>query len=378
MFRFSLDLHDIDNPLTRLIVGKNSFINHAEDWGIYFLKPASPIMYGIVELHDFIMIYLVFIVFFVTFMLSIILKESTITESNDLKKFYKVRSLYNVKFNHHTTLETIWILVPSIILLTIAVPSFIILYAMDIIPSHDFSIKVVGHQWYWSYEYIMENIFLYDNMMDISVKTPHKEYEMLHRYSFDSYMIPSDELQSHQTRLLDTTNPLVIPVAKYASVTVTSCDVIHSFTVPSLGFKVDAVPGRLNTISMYVMELGHYYGQCSELCGVNHGFMPIEIYCVDMVGFSIYKAALASKIVTKDIVSTELDMLTKWQFLKVREDYINSCLEKLLITKKTQTIEKFIYYKRSIDVRFLKKVIAAGKVYENLNWNEGPAFKIKD
>ena len=377
MFRFSLDLHDLQNPLTRLIVGDKPSLNHYQDWAVYFMKPVSPIMYGIMELHDFIMVYLTFIVFFVTFMLTIILKESTITEDNELEKFYKVRSLYNVKFNHHTSLETIWILIPSLILLTIAIPSFIILYAMDIIPSHDFSIKVIGHQWYWSYEYIMENIFLYDALLDNKAVNPYKEHEILYRYSFDSYMIPGDELKSHQMRLLDTTNPLVIPVAKYASVTVTSSDVIHSFAVPALGIKIDAVPGRLNTVSMYIMELGHYYGQCSELCGVNHGFMPIEIYCVDMVGFSIYKAALASKIVTKDITSTQIDVYTKWQLLQLREDYINSCYEKAWETKQPQSIEKFIYYKRSIDVRFLEKVIAAGRVYEELNEGQS-AFKIED
>jgi len=377
MFRFDLDLHDIQNPLTRIIVGENSSINHAQDWGVYFLKPSSPIMYGIVELHDFIMVYLVFIVFFVTFMLGIILKDSTISEGSELTKFKKVRSLYNVKFDHHTNLETIWILIPSVILLTIAIPSFIILYAMDIIPSHDFSIKVVGHQWYWSYEYIMENVFSYDNMIDTSALKPYKDHEMLHRYSFDSYMIPSDELKFNQTRLLDTTNPLVLPIAKYASVTVTSSDVIHSFTVPSLGFKVDAVPGRLNTISMYIMELGHYYGQCSELCGVNHGFMPIEIYCVDMVGFSIYKAALASKIVTKDIASAQLDMFTKWHLTQLRKDYLNYCSEQAYITKKVQNVEKFIYYKGSLDARFLEKVMAADKIYSELNEGQS-ALKIED
>jgi heme/copper-type cytochrome/quinol oxidase subunit 2 len=134
--------------------------------------------------------------------------------------------------------------------------------------------------------------------------------EILYRYSFDSYMIPSEELKPSQTRLLETTNPLVIPLARYASVTVTSVDVIHSFAVPSLGIKIDAVPGRLNTVSMYIMELGHFYGQCSELCGVNHGFMPIEIYCVDMVGFAIYKAALSSSIVsTTDFIIKDVDTL---------------------------------------------------------------------
>lgn len=377
MFKFDLDLHDINNPLTRIIVGENSSVNHAKDWSVYFLKPASPIMYGIVELHDFIMVYLVFIVFFVTFMLGIILKESTISEDNELNKFYKVRSLYNVKFDHHTQLETIWILIPSIILLTIAIPSFIILYAMDIIPSHDFSIKVVGHQWYWSYEYIMENVFLYDNMIETNVVKPYKDHQMLNRYSFDSYMIPGDELKPNQVRLLDTTNPLVIPVAKYASVTVTSSDVIHSFTVPSLGFKVDAVPGRLNTISMYIMELGHYYGQCSELCGVNHGFMPIEIYCVDMVGFSIYKAALASKIVAKDVTSTQLDMFTKWHLIQLRQDYLNYCQDNIVKGAKTQSLSKFVYYKNSIDARFLEKVIAANDIYTKLNEGQS-ALKIED
>ena len=380
MFRFNLDLHDLQNPLTRLIVGeKPTFNYYQDDWGTYFMKPASPIMYGIMELHDFIMVYLVFIVFFVTFMLTIILKESTITEDNELNKFYKVRSLYNVKFNHHTLLETIWILVPSIILLTIAIPSFIILYAMDIIPSHDFSIKVIGHQWYWSYEYVMNNILLFNTNLDSDIinTNNNKEYQTLYRYSFDSYMIPGDELKSHQIRLLDTTNPLVIPVARYASVTVTASDVIHSFAVPALGIKIDAVPGRLNTVSLYIMELGHYYGQCSELCGVNHGFMPIEIYCVDLVGFSIYKAALASKIITKDIVDTNIDEFSKWNLLKLRKDYLDSCFENARKFKKSQDVTQYLYFKNSMDVRFLEKVIAANNAYEKVN-NGQSALKIEE
>nr|QFQ52402.1 cytochrome oxidase subunit 2 [Paramoeba aparasomata] len=329
MVNFELNFHDLKNPLTNLIIGNGDFHTFkSTDWSMYFIKPASPIMYGIIDLHDFIMVYLVFIVFFVTFMLLIILKESTISESCEFNKFNRVKSLYNVKFNHHTQLETIWIIVPSLILLTIAVPSFVILYAMDIIPSHAFSIKVVGHQWYWSYEYIMNNLYSLSPgsrsiNFNMESSSPHfrfkqnHEHELLYRYSFDSYMVPSEELEPGQTRLLDTTNPLVIPIARYASVTVTSVDVIHSFAVPSLGIKIDAVPGRLNTVSMYIMELGHFYGQCSELCGVNHGFMPIEIYCVDMAGFSIYKAALAAEIVSKeDIVSTCVDSLNRLKLLK--------------------------------------------------------------
>lgn len=366
MFKFTLDFHDYTNPLTRLIIGDQS-PNLYSDWTIYFMKPASPIMYGIVELHDFIMVYLVFIVLFVVLMLFFILKESTIFEYNEIQKYLKVKALYNIKFNHHSYLEALWIIIPSIILLTIAMPSFIILYAMNIIPSHDFSIKVIGHQWYWSYEYIMKNILFYDFIESVAENPLNKEHEILCRYSFDSYMIPNDELLKGQVRLLDTTNPLVVPVAKYASLTVTSSDVIHSFAVPSLGIKIDAVPGRLNTVSMYIMELGHYYGQCSELCGVNHGFMPIEIYCVDLVGFSIYKAALSAQIVTKDIVSDDIDFFTKWHLVYIRTDYMISLLEKAVELDQPQTVKKFIYYKWSIESRFLEKVIAANHVYELIN-----------
>ena len=376
MFRFSLDLHDFENPLTQLILGNNNYPTFkSDDWSLYFMKPASPIMYGIIDLHDFIMVYLVFIVFFVTFMLFVILKESTISESDEFQKFLRVRSLYNVKFNHHTKLETIWIIVPSIILLTIAVPSFIILYAMDIIPSHDFSIKVVGHQWYWSYEYIMNNMFVatsFEPFDDIAFGPKDFVDEMLHRYSFDSYMIPSEELKPSQTRLLETTNPLVIPLARYASVTVTSVDVIHSFAVPSLGIKIDAVPGRLNTVSMYIMELGHFYGQCSELCGVNHGFMPIEIYCVDMVGFAIYKAALASSIVsTNDFVIKEVDILAKVSLLLTHKHSLHSFNKLILLSGKNvddlviglKSIKE-LYWKRKVDLRFLEYVSAANVSFE--------------
>lgn len=347
------NLHDFTNPLTQIIVNKTQYAPAIEPWACYFNKPASPIMHGIIDLHDFIMIYLVFIVFFVIFMLSIILKESTIIGSNSIKQYYKVKSVYNIKFDHHTLLETIWIIIPSLILFTIAIPSFIILYAMDIIPDHDFSIKVIGHQWYWSYEYLMNNILFYNISTSTNGEYFYNEDEFLHRYSFDSYMIPTDELQfKHQLRLLDTTNPLVIPVGRYASLTITSTDVIHAFAVPALGIKVDAVPGRLNTVALYIMELGHYYGQCSELCGVNHGFMPIEIYCVDLVGFSIYKAALASKIIELDITSTEIDIYTKrgliaqyyWNFYITRSD------------------KHKIYFKRMEDYLFLTKITVAANL----------------
>jgi heme/copper-type cytochrome/quinol oxidase subunit 2 len=354
-FRFSIDLHDHTNILTKLIVGeKPSDSPWDSAWDVYFLKPASPLMYGLIDLHNFIMVYLVFIVFFVIFMLTIILNESTIVLNNEIKKFFQIKRLYNVRFDHHTVLETIWIVVPSLILLSIAVPSFTLLYAMDIIPEHDFSIKVIGHQWYWSYEYLMNNLLFYN------IKKPrsmlYSEVEFLHRYTFDSYMIATDELRfDHQIRLLDTTNPLVVPVGKYASLTITSTDVIHAFAVPALGIKVDAVPGRLNTVALYITEVGHYYGQCSELCGVNHGFMPIEIYCVDMVSFTIYKAALASKIVTKDLTVMEIDIAEKQHW--IRRYFMNFYYG--------GSKNHLIYFKRVNDYIFLNKVQIAANMDNN-------------
>lgn len=198
----------------------------------------------------------------------------------------------------------------------------------------------------------MENVLFVNNNNFFG----YEEEEFLHRYTFDSYMIPTDELRfDHQIRLLDTTNPLVIPVGKYASVTITSTDVIHSFSVPVLGIKVDAVPGRLNTVALYIMEVGHYYGQCSEICGVNHGFMPIEIYCVDMVSFVIYKAALASKIVTKDIIETEVDMSEK--ALLINNYFINFFFSRV--------DTDYIYFKRLKDYLFLTKIKVASVLYED-------------
>nr|WDA96119.1 cytochrome c oxidase subunit II [Hirudinaria manillensis] len=159
-------------------------------------------------------------------------------------------------------IETIWTLVPAIILILMAVPSIQILYMMDEIVEPKLTIKVVGHQWYWSYQ-----------------------YGDFPKVEFDSYMVPPSNLTSNDYRLLEVDNRLVLPMLQEIRMIVSASDVIHSWTVPSLGVKVDAVPGRLNQIPIFIMKSGVYYGQCSEICGINHSFMPICIESISVKDF---------------------------------------------------------------------------------------------
>ena len=153
---------------------------------------------------------------------------------------------------------------PAFILIAIAFPSFRLLYLLDEVISPTITIKVVGHQWYWSYEYSD-----YINESGESIE-------------FDSYMLPESDLELGQFRLLDVDNRVVIPTDTHIRLIVTGADVIHSFAVPSLGVKIDAVPGRLNQTSILAERTGTFYGQCSEICGVWHGFMPIAIEAVSV------------------------------------------------------------------------------------------------
>ena len=170
--------------------------------------------------------------------------------------------------SHNTTLEVLWTVVPIIILVMIAIPSFRLLYKQIEIPPADLTVKAVGYQWYWGYEYP-------DNG----------------EISFDSVMLEDDERAPGQPRLLAVDNQLVVPVGKVVRVQVTAADVIHSFALPSFGVKIDAVPGRLNETWFKAEREGIYYGQCSELCGTNHAFMPIAIRVVSEEQFGRWIAA---------------------------------------------------------------------------------------
>jgi cytochrome c oxidase subunit 2 len=169
------------------------------------------------------------------------------------------------KLTHQSLFEILWTVIPALILVILAVPSLQLLYSLDfIVIDYEpiITVKVLGHQWYWNYEYI---IFSELNALN---------FELV---SFDSYLVPEDELNLDGLRLLEVDNPLIIPGNNYIRFLVSSVDVLHAWAVPSLGIKVDAVPGRLNQVFTFIKRTGDFYGQCSEICGVNHGFMPIRI-----------------------------------------------------------------------------------------------------
>ena len=159
-------------------------------------------------------------------------------------------------------IEAIWTVLPGVVLVFLALPSLRLLYLLDEVNDPGLSIKAVGHQWYWSYEY--------SDFVDLE---------------FDSYIIPARDLESGDFRLLEVDHRTVVPVGVDVRVLVTAADVLHSWTVPCLGVKADAVPGRLNQVSFFVSRPGVYYGQCSEICGANHSFMPIVIEAVGVEDF---------------------------------------------------------------------------------------------
>nr|YP_010587785.1 cytochrome c oxidase subunit II [Dicrotendipes pelochloris]WAB46394.1 cytochrome c oxidase subunit 2 [Dicrotendipes pelochloris] len=172
---------------------------------------------------------------------------------------YLMGTLFFNKLNnrfllHGQTIEVIWTILPAIILLFIAFPSLRILYLLDEVNNPSISLKTIGHQWYWSYEY-----------SDFS------------GIEFDSYMIPQNEMNIDTFRLLDVDNRVILPINNQIRILVSATDVLHSWTVPSLGVKIDASPGRLNQTNFFINRPGLYFGQCSEICGANHSFMPIVI-----------------------------------------------------------------------------------------------------
>ena len=182
----------------------------------------------------------------------------TILDFVNIKKFVSLPK----QIQHNTILEIIWTVLPCVILLLIAIPSFSLLYAIEDFNVIESTIKVIGNQWYWSYEF------------------PGDGFEK----TFDSVMISELDLENG-LRLLEVDNRLVLPIEKQIRLFITSTDVLHSWAVPSLGIKMDACPGRLNQVALWINRKGVYYGQCSEICGINHSFMPIVLQAVDETTF---------------------------------------------------------------------------------------------
>jgi cytochrome c oxidase subunit 2 len=222
-------------------------------WQLTFQDPATPAMEGIIDLHNQVFFFLIIIFTVVAWMWLRI-----------LMRFNAKANPVPSRVSHHSLLEIVWTITPSLILGIIAVPTFGLLYAMDEVVDPSITIKAVGHQWYWSYEYSDYNTSDEDSL------------------SFDSYMIPEEDLQKGELRLLEVDNRVVLPTHTHIRVITTASDVIHSWAVPSFGVKADSIPGRLNQMGLYIKREGVYYGQCSELCGVNHGFMPIVVDAVPL------------------------------------------------------------------------------------------------
>ena len=233
---------------------------------VAFQTPASPIMEGIVDLHHDIMFFLVFIMIFVLYLLIIVVTQFT----DDLS--FNIHGYAGDNIVHNTPIEIIWTIIPTIILLFIALPSFILLYSMDEQFDPALTLKVIGRQWYWSYEYT-------DTINLGNPLTPESQDSLVSNIIFDSYM-DQDFEETSLFRLLKVDNDVYLPTHTHLRALVTSTDVIHSWAVPSLGVKVDACPGRLNQLSIYIERAGQFFGQCSELCGLNHAFMPISVVSV--------------------------------------------------------------------------------------------------
>jgi len=265
------------------IVSDELHVTVARNWQYGFQTPYSPIMEGIVRFHDDITIILTFILFFVLYIL-----YSCISF---FSKKDKVGLPQHATFVHHPILEIIWTIIPALILLTLALPSFALLYSLDEVVEPSFTFKVIGHQWYWSYEIIGGSEFSETILGDSD--------HAIDATSFDSYMLAEDDLdgkkKNHQ-RLLTVDNHLPLPTKEHIRVLVTSADVLHSWAIPSLGVKLDACPGRLNQAALFIERAGYFYGQCSELCGVNHGFMPIGILAVNLSGGWKFPAALGEAL----------------------------------------------------------------------------------
>lgn len=243
-----------------------NIIGKASNWQLGFQTPVSPVMEGIINFHHDLFLFLVMISIFVIYILV-----------RCIMLFNKDTNARPAIVLHAPLLEIIWTVIPALILIAIAIPSFSLLYSMDELVQPVLTVKVVGHQWYWSYEFLDPKFVLNEHFKeDIDLEEC--------SFSFDSYMVAEEDLEDATNRLLEVDNKLYLPVEVNVRVLITSGDVLHSWAVPALGVKLDACPGRLNQTSLYIKHVGTFFGQCSEICGVNHGFMPIQVIGTHLSG----------------------------------------------------------------------------------------------
>ena len=259
------------------LIWQNAFANQPVDWQLGFQKAASESMRDIVAFHDNLLLPIIIAisVFVLFLMLYACVRFRASANPNPSKR------------THNVTVEVLWTLIPCLILIVMAVPSFKILYKQDAIPKADLTIKAVGYQWYWGYEYPDENLI------------------------FDSYMIEEKDLKADQPRLLTVDNEVVVPVGKVVKVLITANDVLHAWALPSFGVKRDAVPGRINETWFKAEKVGTYYGQCSELCGIKHAFMPIAVKVVSEEEYQEWLSEARVKFAKEEIENDKLKLVSK-------------------------------------------------------------------
>jgi len=241
------------------------------NWQLGFQTPASPVMEGIVNFHHDLFFFLISICCFVFYMLI----RCIILFNSETQK----EALIVV---HAPLLEIVWTLIPALILVFVAIPSFSLLYSIDEIIEPLLTIKIIGHQWYWSYEFLDPNILFKLYFENQNITKEFTPFQIL--CNFDSFLLADSFLPKNSPRLLEVDNRLYLPIETNIRLLITAADVLHSWAVPALGVKLDACPGRLNQTSVYIKRPGIFYGQCSEICGVNHGFMPIAVVGLDILG----------------------------------------------------------------------------------------------
>jgi len=230
--------------LTSLAFAK---VGLSENWQLNFQDPATDLMSDIISFHSYILMPIITGISILVLLLLLIVAF----------RFNSSRNQTASTTTHNTLVEVLWTVIPVILLIVIAIPSFRLLYVSETIPKADLTIKAIGNQWYWSYEY--------PDYGDIV---------------FDANMLNDDELSDPKLRLLETDTQIVVPINKVVKLQITSNDVLHAWTIPAFGVKMDAVPGRLNETWFKANQEGIFYGQCSELCGPKHSFMPINVKVV--------------------------------------------------------------------------------------------------
>lgn len=292
------------------------FLDAPERWQFGFQDPATSIMEGIIDFHNHVMFFLILVVILVFYLLYSCLEDSNLNQIVDLPPAAEIdtRDIKDAtNLNVGKWLEIVWTLFPSFILIMVALPSFALLYAIDAQPyTSPFSVKVIGHQWYWSYEttaaYIMENVDFVSNTSPFDM-----EFEFNTTIFEDGDLRATDDLLKSKIkgiRLLETNNRLILPVKTFLHFIITSSDVIHAWAVPSFGIKMDAIPGRLNQIDTFIKRTGTFYGQCSEICGINHGFMPICVGSVKPRYFAELMFGFYSGSLNDNVCFTENDKET--------------------------------------------------------------------